>query len=120
MQVRKVTSYLANAGPRKTCVFAKVETDTGLHGWGEAFARPDREQPIERHINAMSRYLVGRSPFTIKHFCQVMYLDYAGKRRGYDFTAALSALEPTSPKMSARSSALLEPSCSIVRRNAFP
>jgi galactonate dehydratase len=93
MRVSKVTSYLVNAGPRKTCVFAKVETDDGLYGWGEGFARPDREQAIAGHINAMSRYLVGRSPFTIKHFCQVMYLDYAGKRRGYDFTTALSALE---------------------------
>lgn len=93
MRVSRVTPYLINAGPRKACVFAKVETDDGLHGWGEGFARADREQAIERHIHAMSRYLVGRSPFTIKHFCQVMYLDYAGKRRGYDFTAALSALE---------------------------
>jgi galactonate dehydratase len=93
MRVSEVTSYLVNAGPRKTCVFAKVETDDGLYGWGEGFARPDREQAIAGHINAMSRYLVGRSPFTIKHFCQVMYLDYAGKRRGYDFTTALSALE---------------------------
>lgn len=93
MRVSKVTSYLVNAGPRKTCVFAKVETDDGLYGWGEGFARPDREQAIAGHVNAMSRYLVGRSPFTIKHFCQVMYLDYAGKRRGYDFTTALSALE---------------------------
>ena len=93
MRVSKVTSYLVNAGPRKTCVFAKVETDDGLYGWGEGFARPDREQAIAGHVDAMSRYLVGRSPFTIKHFCQVMYLDYAGKRRGYDFTTALSALE---------------------------
>jgi galactonate dehydratase len=93
MRVSEVTSYLVNAGPRKTCMFAKVETDDGLYGWGEGFARPDREQAIAGHSNAMSRYLVGRSPFTIKHFCQVMYVDYAGKRRGYDFTTALSALE---------------------------
>ena len=93
MEISSVTPRLVNAGPRKTFVFVKVETDTGLHGWGECFSRADREQAIAGHVNAMARYLVGRSPFTIKHMTQVMYLDYAGKRRGYDFTSALSGIE---------------------------
>jgi galactonate dehydratase len=93
MQIAKVTPRLVNAGASKTFVFVKVETDDGLYGWGECFARADREQAIASHVSAMARYLVGRSPFTIKHISQVMYLDYAGKRRGYDFTSALSGIE---------------------------
>jgi galactonate dehydratase len=73
MRVSRVTPYLVNAGPRKACVFAKVETDDGLHGWGEGFARADREQAIERHIHAMSRYLVGRSPFDEKALARHPY-----------------------------------------------
>jgi galactonate dehydratase len=88
-----VTPRLVNAGRSKTFVFVKVETDDGLHGWGECFARADREQAIASHVRSMSRYIVGRSPFNIKHISQIMYLDYAGKRRGYDFTSALSGIE---------------------------
>src|SRR5438874_1882564 len=83
---------LLNARHR-TFVFVKVETDDGLHGWGECFARADREQSIASHVRAMARYVIGRSPFNIKHISQVMYLDYGGKRRGYDFSSALSGIE---------------------------
>jgi galactonate dehydratase len=93
MQVRDVSARLVNGGPGKTFVFVKIETDDGLHGWGECFARQDRELAIASHVRAMSRYIVGRSPFTIKHLSQILYLDYAGKRRGYDFMAALSGIE---------------------------
>jgi galactonate dehydratase len=93
MHISKVTPRLVNAGESKTFVFVKVETDDGLYGWGECFARADREQAIASHVNAMARYIVGRSPFNIKHLSQIMYLDYAGKRRGYDFTSALSGIE---------------------------
>jgi galactonate dehydratase len=93
VQISSVTPRLVNAGPSKTFVFVKVETDDGLHGWGECFARADREQSIASHVKAMGRYLIGRSPFNVKHISQVMYLDYAGKRRGYDFTSALSGIE---------------------------
>ena len=93
MQITSVTPRLVNAGANKTFVFVKVETDTGLYGWGECFARADRELSIASHVQSMGRYAVGRSPFSIKHLSQVMYLDYAGKRRGYDFTSALSGIE---------------------------
>lgn len=92
MKIARVQPFLV-AGPRKIFVFVKVETDDGLYGWGESFARQDRERAIEGHINAMARYLVGRSPFNIKHFTQVAYLDYGGKRGGYDFHAAVSGIE---------------------------
>ncbi len=93
MKVESVRVFLVNAVDRKACVFVKVETDNGLHGWGESFARQDRECAIAAHVQAMARYLVGRSPYNIKHFCQVAYLDYGGKRGGYDFYAALSGIE---------------------------
>jgi galactonate dehydratase len=41
----------------------------------------------------MGRHLIGRSPFAIKHFSSVMYLDYALRRPAMDFWSALSALE---------------------------
>src|SRR3981081_3906466 len=45
------------------------------------------------HLEEMGRYLVGCSPFAIKHFTSVMYLDYAMRRGAMDFWCAQSALE---------------------------
>ena len=41
------------------------------------------------HLHEMGRHLVGRSPFAIKHFSSVMYLDYAVRRPAMDFWSAL-------------------------------
>ena len=71
----------------------KVETDAGIHGWGEAYTQADRDHAIAVHVEQLRRYLIGRDPFRIKHFTTVMYLDFAGKRGAMDFYSALSGLE---------------------------
>ncbi|HYY89821.1 MAG TPA: mandelate racemase/muconate lactonizing enzyme family protein [Chloroflexota bacterium] len=93
MQVSQVTPFLVDSAGSKGWLFVKLTTDDGLVGWGEAYTQVDREQAILAHLKAMGRYLVGRSPFAIKHFVQVMYLDYALRRPAMDFWSALSALE---------------------------
>ena len=93
MQVTRVTPFLVDPGGGKGWLFVKVATDEGLTGWGEAYTQADREPAILAHVEAMGRYLVGRSPFAIKHFTQVMYLDYALRRPAMEFWSGLSALE---------------------------
>src|SRR6266581_3688754 len=93
MQVTQITPFLVDSGGSKTWLFVKVQTDEGLVGWGEAYTQADRDRAIMAHLEEMSRHLVGRSPFAIKHFSSVMYLDYALRRPAMDFCSALSALE---------------------------
>jgi galactonate dehydratase len=93
MQVRHVEPFLVDSGGSKSWVFVKVETDTGLVGWGEAYTQVDRDNAMLAHLVEMGRHLVGRDPFAIKHFTSVMYLDYAMRRPAMDFWSALSALE---------------------------
>src|SRR5919198_1666714 len=93
MQVSQVTPFLVDSAGSKGWLFVKLTTDEGLVGWGEAYTQVDREHAILAHLKAMGRYLVGRSPFAIKHFVQVMHLDYALRRPAMDFWSALSALE---------------------------
>jgi galactonate dehydratase len=93
MRVAQVTPYLVDSGTSKNWLFAKVETDNGLVGWGEAYTQLDRDESILAHLKAMGRLLVGRSPFAIKHFSSVMYVDYAVRRPAMEFFSALSALE---------------------------
>jgi galactonate dehydratase len=92
MKVSRVQTYLVNV-ERKHLVFAKVETDDGLYGWGESYTVAGRDEAIERLINAMGRNLVGRSPFDNKHFSQIMFWDFGGQRGGTDFYAAASAID---------------------------
>ena len=93
MRVTGVKTYLVDPGVGKNWLFVKVETDEGIHGWGEAYTQSDRDRAVEAHVAEMARYLQGRSPFAIRHFTQVMYLDFASRRGAMDFWCAVSALE---------------------------
>jgi len=93
MKVTKVTGYGLYPGWRKNLVFVKVETDAGIHGWGEAYSQYDRDQPVLAQVNALGAYLVGRSVFDIKHFTQIAFDDYAARRGSLEFFCALSGIE---------------------------
>jgi galactonate dehydratase len=93
MKVATVTPFLVDTGGSKSWLFVKLETDDGLIGWGEAYTQQDRDGAMLAHLTEMGRFLIGRSPFAIKHFTSVMYLDYALRRPAMDFWSALSALE---------------------------
>ena len=91
--ITDVKTFIVHPGVGKNWLLVKVETDAGVHGWGESYTQADRDQAIEAHIHAMKRYVIGRDPFAIKHFTTVMYLDWAGKRGAMDFYCALSGIE---------------------------
>ena len=93
MKIAAVKSFLVNPDSSKNLLFVKVETDDGLHGWGEAYTQSDRDRTIEAHIKGLSRYLVGRDPLQIKHFTFWAYTDFAAKRGSMDLYSAISAIE---------------------------
>ncbi|MCL4533882.1 MAG: mandelate racemase/muconate lactonizing enzyme family protein [Bacteroidetes bacterium] len=93
MKVTDVKTYLVHPGVGKNWLLIKIDTDEGIHGWGEAYTQADRDRSIEVMVHEMAEYLKGRSPFNIKHFTQVMYLDFAGKRGAMEFYCALSGME---------------------------
>ena len=94
MKVTDVKHFLAHPGGRgKNLCFVKVETDEGLYGWGEAFTQSDRDTQITAHIDQLKRYLIGRDPRNIKHFMQIAYDDFAGRRSAMDLWCALSGIE---------------------------
>jgi galactonate dehydratase len=93
MKVTKVKTFIVHPGVGKNWLFVKVETDDGLHGWGEAYTQADRDTAIEAHIQKLERYLVGWNPFEIKRFTHMAYEDWATKRGGIDFFCAVSGVE---------------------------
>lgn len=93
MKIDNVTTFIVDSGSSKQWLFTKVETDTGIHGWGEAYTQLDRDRAIEIHVQELARYLRGRSPFDIKALTYSAYTDFAGKRGSMDFFSALSSVE---------------------------
>lgn len=93
MKITAVKPYLVHPGVGKNWLFVKVETDAGIHGWGEAYTQADRDRAIEVHIHQLARYLEGRNPFDIKHFTFMAYNDFAGKRGAMDLYSAVSGIE---------------------------
>ena len=93
MRITDVTTFLVNPGVAKNLCFVKVDTDEGVHGWGECYTQADRDVQITAHVDQLKRYLVGRDPMSIKNFTQIAYDDFAGRRGAMDFYCALSGLE---------------------------
>ena len=93
MKVTKVVTFLVHPGTGKNWLFVKIETDEGIHGWGEYYTQADRDRSIEIHVQQLTRYLVGRNPFAIKHFTFMAYHDFAGKRGAMDLYSAVSGIE---------------------------
>ena len=93
MKINAVKTFLVNESSRKNYLFIKVETDEDICGWGEAFAYFDNDTALVQEVEQLSRYLIGRSPFNIKHFTQIAYNDYSARRGTMGMFCALSGIE---------------------------
>ena len=93
MKITDVKVFAAHPGAGKNFLFVKVETDSGIHGWGEAYSQSDRDTAVEAHVLQLARYLEGRDPFHIRHFTHIVYEDFATKRGGMDLHCAVSGIE---------------------------
>ena len=80
MKITAVKSYSVHPGWRKNLIYVKVETDAGIHGWGEAYSQYDRDRAVMAQLEELGKYAVGRDPFNIKHFTQIAFDDYAARR----------------------------------------
>jgi galactonate dehydratase len=93
MQIARVETFLFDPGLAKNLLFCRIETDTGLHGWGEAYVTPGKEPVIAHLLQNMGKYMLGRSAFGIRHTAQVIFDDFAMRRTSLDLLSAWSAIE---------------------------
>ena len=90
MRITAVKTFVCNAY-RTNFVFVKVETDAGLHGWGEATLEY-KEHTVVAAIHDLDRYLIGHDPFRIEAFRHDCYRD-AYWRGGPVLMSALAGVE---------------------------
>ena len=93
MKIIDIRHHLIHPGAGKNLCFVRIDTDEGIHGWGECYTQADRDVQITAHIDMLKRYLIGRDPTNIKHFMQMVYDDFAGRRGAMDLWCAVSGLE---------------------------
>ena len=93
MQITDIKTFLVHPGRAKNLCFVKIETDEGIYGWGECYTQSDRDLQITAHVDQLKRYLIGRDPTNIKHFMQMAFDDFAGRRGAMDYYCAISGLE---------------------------
>lgn len=90
MKITKLKTYICNCF-RTNWVFVKVETDSGIHGWGEATLEY-REPTVAAAIHDLEGWLIGRDPHNIEAFRHDCYRD-AYWRGGPVLMSALAGVE---------------------------
>ena len=73
LKIARIETFLFDPGLAKNLLFCRVETESGVHGWGEAYVTPGKEQVIEHLLQVMAKYMIGRSAHSIRHSAQVIF-----------------------------------------------
>ena len=90
MKITAIKKWLVDAY-RTNLAFVKIETDEGLHGYGEASIGL-HENAVMGIIDDLNESLVGRNPLDIESLCHDLYRD-SYWRSGPVLTSALAGLE---------------------------
>ena len=93
MKIARIETFILGTGSSKDLLFCRVETEDGLYGWGEAYVTHGKEKVVADCIEAMTRHVIGRSAFNIRHTGQIMFEDFAIRRISLELMAAWSAIE---------------------------
>jgi galactonate dehydratase len=93
MKIGRIETFILGTGSSKGLLFARVETEDGLYGWGEAYVTQGKEKVVAECIQAMAPHVIGRSAFNIRHTGQIMFDDFAIRRSSMELSAAWSAVE---------------------------
>ena len=90
MKITALKTFICNAF-RTNFVFVKVETDAGIHGWGESTLEY-KELTVQAAIHDLESYLIGKDPHNIEVFRHDCYRD-AYWRGGPVLMSALAGVE---------------------------
>ena len=93
MKIGRIETFILGTGSSKGLLLARVETEDGLYGWGEAYVTQGKEKVVAECIQAMAPHVIGRSAFNIRHTGHIMFDDFAIRRSSMELSAAWSAVE---------------------------
>jgi galactonate dehydratase len=91
LKIRKVEPVLIRIGRRRDIVCCRIETEDGIHGWGEG-TTPPNVQPVLAQIRSLAPLLAGQSAWDIERLWRRMYIVEENSLGGTLF-AAISAID---------------------------
>ena len=90
MKITEVKTFIMR-GIGRNWLFVKIETDEGVHGWGEGTLE-GQEPTVEHAIQLLSPRIIGQSPSPIERHWQVLYR-HGFWRGGVVLNSAISAID---------------------------
>jgi len=91
LKIRRVDPYLVRIGRRADIVSVRIETEEGIHGWGEGTS-PPTVQPVVAQVAAFRKLLIGSSAWDIEKLWRRMYIAEENTLGGTLY-AAISAID---------------------------
>jgi galactonate dehydratase len=91
LKIRRVDPHVLRIGSRTNIVCARIETEEGIHGWGEG-TTPPTVLPVVAQINVFSKLLAGASAWDIEKLWRRMYITEENTLGGTLY-AAISAID---------------------------
>jgi galactonate dehydratase len=91
LKIKRVQPCVLKIGSRRDIVCARVETDEGIHGWGEG-TTPPNVQPVVAQIRSFEKLLTGQSAWDVEKLWRRMYILEENTLGGALF-AAMSAID---------------------------
>src|SRR5262245_31141763 len=91
LKIRRIDTHVLRIGSRANIVCARVETEEGIHGWGEGTS-PPMVGPIVGQIGEFRKVLIGESAWDIERLWNRMYMTGENFLGGTLYTA-MSAID---------------------------
>lgn len=91
LKIRSVTPHVVRIGRRRDIVCCKVETQDGIHGWGEG-TTPPNVQPVVAQIAILGKLIVGEAAWDVERLWRKMYIVEENSLGGTLF-AAIAAID---------------------------
>ena len=91
LKIRKVEPFVVRINARRDLVCARVETEEGIHGWGEGTTPPNVE-PVVAQIRSLAKLVIGQRAWDIEKLWRKMYIVEENSLGGTLF-AAMSAID---------------------------
>jgi galactonate dehydratase len=73
LKIKRVEPFVLRIASRRDIVCARVETEEGIHGWGEG-TTPPNVQPVVAQIRSFEKLLKGQSAWDVEKHWRRMYL----------------------------------------------
>jgi len=91
LRIRRIDPHVLRIGGRANIVCARIETEEGIHGWGEGTS-PPMIAPVLGHLEELKKVVIGQSAWEIERLWNRMYV--AGENYlGGSLYAAMSVID---------------------------